>query len=240
MRLVLSISMDRPDASTLEDLYIRQKKSYEEIARRYGVTRTSVKRWMRAAGISARSLSDAGKLRKGKETSEAHKRASRRNASRAREAVTPEGLRRGGLKRRGHEPWNKGKRWNDAQREKIMAIRSSPEYKQKLSDMRKGEKNPGWRGGTSHDRNLRHDWKWKEARKRCYERDNWTCQDCGVKCRNKVRIQAHHLIARRDGGTDDLENLITLCASCHRKRERECVKGVKDTCTSSAHTRVTE
>jgi len=76
-----------------------------------------------------------------------------------------------------------------------------------------------WRGGKDPtDPRLKH-WSWKQARAACYERDNWTCRDCGVKCRNKVRIQAHHIVPRRLGGGDELENLVTLCAGCHRKRE---------------------
>ena len=43
-------------------------------------------------------------------------------------------------------------------------------------------------------------------------RDNYTCQCCGKK---NCRLEVHHIKFRRDGGTDDEENLITLCEDCH-------------------------
>jgi 5-methylcytosine-specific restriction endonuclease McrA len=44
-------------------------------------------------------------------------------------------------------------------------------------------------------------------------RDNYTCQCCGKK---NCRLEVHHIKFRRDGGTDDEENLITLCEECHK------------------------
>lgn len=66
---------------------------------------------------------------------------------------------------------------------------------------------------------------WKARAKECYARDAWTCQECGVHCRNKVKIQAHHVVPRIQGGSDDLDNLITLCASCHTRTERALTQG---------------
>ena len=43
-------------------------------------------------------------------------------------------------------------------------------------------------------------------------RDNYTCQRCGKK---NCRLEVHHIKFRRNGGTDDEENLITLCKECH-------------------------
>ena len=40
----------------------------------------------------------------------------------------------------------------------------------------------------------------------------YTCQCCGKK--NK-RLEVHHIIYRSNNGSDDLENLITLCEDCH-------------------------
>ena len=44
-------------------------------------------------------------------------------------------------------------------------------------------------------------------------RDNYTCQCCGKK---NCRLEVHHIKFRRNGGTDDEENLITLCKDCHK------------------------
>lgn len=44
-------------------------------------------------------------------------------------------------------------------------------------------------------------------------RDNYTCQICGKK---NIRLEVHHIIYRSQGGTDDENNLITLCENCHK------------------------
>ena len=43
-------------------------------------------------------------------------------------------------------------------------------------------------------------------------RDNYTCQCCGKK---NCRLEVHHIKFKSQGGTDDEENLITLCKDCH-------------------------
>ena len=45
-------------------------------------------------------------------------------------------------------------------------------------------------------------------------RDGWRCQDCGI----SQNLQVHHIRLRSRLGGDVEENLITLCASCHRAR----------------------
>lgn len=45
-------------------------------------------------------------------------------------------------------------------------------------------------------------------------RDSYTCQICGAK---NTRLEVHHIVYRSHGGTDDENNLITLCESCHKK-----------------------
>jgi 5-methylcytosine-specific restriction endonuclease McrA len=45
-------------------------------------------------------------------------------------------------------------------------------------------------------------------------RDGWHCQDC----RSANNLQVHHLKSRSQLGNDIMDNLITLCASCHGKR----------------------
>ena len=47
-------------------------------------------------------------------------------------------------------------------------------------------------------------------------RDNHTCQAKGCKCRTGV-MQVHHVVFKRDGGTNAPSNLITLCEACHKK-----------------------
>jgi predicted restriction endonuclease len=50
-------------------------------------------------------------------------------------------------------------------------------------------------------------------RARVLERDGWRCQCCG----SSTNLQVHHLIHRSQLGADELDNLMTLCADCHRR-----------------------
>jgi hypothetical protein len=49
---------------------------------------------------------------------------------------------------------------------------------------------------------------------RVKERDHYTCHNPECGCRS-LRVQAHHIVFRNDGGCDDLSNGITLCPVCH-------------------------
>jgi hypothetical protein len=45
-------------------------------------------------------------------------------------------------------------------------------------------------------------------------RDNYTCQHCKGKTKN-VKLEVHHIVFRRNDGSDEHDNLITLCKTCH-------------------------
>ena len=47
-------------------------------------------------------------------------------------------------------------------------------------------------------------------------RDSWRCQNCGT----AESLHVHHVQARSKLGPDCLENLITLCVSCHESLHR--------------------
>lgn len=61
---------------------------------------------------------------------------------------------------------------------------------------------------------------WTEARRETLERDNYTCQVCGVENESN---HVHHIKPRREfddvSDSNTLDNLITLCNSCHRRCE---------------------
>ena len=46
------------------------------------------------------------------------------------------------------------------------------------------------------------------------ERDNYKCQACKGKKKDK-RLETHHIIFRKNGGTNKPSNLLTLCETCH-------------------------
>lgn len=51
---------------------------------------------------------------------------------------------------------------------------------------------------------------WVAARTAALDRDK-RCRRCG----SQQNMHVHHIVARYDGGTNDLSNLITLCYNCH-------------------------
>jgi len=52
-------------------------------------------------------------------------------------------------------------------------------------------------------------------RQLCFERDNWTCQKCGV----TENLHCHHIdgYAQNKILANDIDNVITLCKSCHKE-----------------------
>lgn len=80
-----------------------------------------------------------------------------------------------------------------------------------------GEDHPWYKQGGRYPLYGRN---WRANRKKARERDNYTCQDCGTtETVLGKHLDVHHLISRAEGGTNDLDNLISLCRSCHAKRE---------------------
>lgn len=45
------------------------------------------------------------------------------------------------------------------------------------------------------------------------ERDAFQCQWCET----EDQLTIHHILERKNGGDEDINNLITLCAPCHRQ-----------------------
>lgn len=213
-----------PGADVLRQLYAEERLPLEAIGRQFGVGRSTVAHWMKRAGIERRTT---GESRTGikLELTEESKERRRRQAAEMRTKVTAEGRARQREKMKGRTPPNKGKKASEETKALMRRQRADPEYRRRASERQKGEKSVHWRGGF--EQRSPRGFEWKARRLECYERDNWTCQDCGVKCvggrgarKDLRRIQAHHIVRRRDGGSDDLTNLVTLCLGCHARRDQ--------------------
>ena len=50
-------------------------------------------------------------------------------------------------------------------------------------------------------------------------RDRYTCQCCRT---TRTNLRVHHVVSKKKGGTDDPDNLITLCHQCHGKVHESC------------------
>ena len=89
-----------------------------------------------------------------------------------------------------------------------------------INSQRSGINSSTWKGGHRH-------WSpgrfgrdkdglsWKAQRLQAWERDNYTCQECG----SKRNLQAHHIrqVALYPDLVYELSNGITLCKTCHRE-----------------------
>jgi len=87
---------------------------------------------------------------------------------------------------------------------------------------RKGDKSPKWRGGKSSEgRRLRNSGEWRKWRTAVFERDNYTCQECGARSNRDIKeiitLHPHHKksFAEYPELRFDVDNGITLCSVCH-------------------------
>ena len=103
---------------------------------------------------------------------------------------------------------------------------------------RKGESHWSWKGGISPIRNkLETTFAYKEWRRKVFERDNYTCQDCGHR---GGYLEAHHkkpfltILHEIDCKMEDkyqyalsyqtlwdISNGITYCVPCHAKHDKQ-------------------
>ena len=84
---------------------------------------------------------------------------------------------------------------------------------------KKGEESHFWKGGiTPLNKKLRTSAKWKRWRKKVFERDNYTCQECGER---GVELHPHHIkpFALYPTLRFIVANGLTLCVKCHRKTD---------------------
>lgn len=77
-----------------------------------------------------------------------------------------------------------------------------------------GRSNPNWRGGISKIRSFSDTYAILKLKEMIKERDNYTCQKCGVKQNGKIHC-VHHIDYNKKN-LDSL-NLITLCRECNSR-----------------------
>ena len=60
-----------------------------------------------------------------------------------------------------------------------------------------------------------------------FKRDNYTCKECGA-TKEEITLHVDHIIPFSQGGTDELDNLQTLCETCNlSKSNKHWVGGIK-------------
>lgn len=108
----------------------------------------------------------------------------------------------------GKEPWNKGRKENRL------------DVLKRQSNAQKGSKSYLWKGGISpKNKTIRHGLEFRLWRKSVFERDNYTCQNCGIQsgCGYKIYLHPHHIL-NFSSYIDlrfEVSNGVTLCNECH-------------------------
>jgi len=118
--------------------------------------------------------------------------------------------------------------------------------REKLSESKSGSNNPSWKGGISSLTNrIRRCFKYRQWLSDIYTRDDFTCQECGIRGGN---LNAHHIksfssilqfyeITTLEEALEceelwNLNNGITFCKKCHRDfhKSKKLIKERKANC----------
>lgn len=81
-------------------------------------------------------------------------------------------------------------------------------HEDRFQNLARGERHYKWKGGVS----------WGFLRRMACERDDYTCQECGH--REPAIMEVDHIKRKADYPelAKDLDNLMTLCPNCHRRK----------------------
>lgn len=61
---------------------------------------------------------------------------------------------------------------------------------------------------------------WQAARRDALQRDCGLCQPCMARGHVTQATQVDHIKPKTEGGTDELDNLQSICAQCHNDKSR--------------------
>ena len=109
----------------------------------------------------------------------------------------------------GRVPWNKGKEGWTKDFENAGF--------QQGNQIQLGKKHHNWQGGKIDNNRGK---EWQVIRKIVLDKYDYTCLHCG----SKGDLDVHHIIPYREVPEHKMENLISLCKSCHVKADRKYSK----------------
>jgi hypothetical protein len=186
----------------LIDLYWEQKLSLSEIGKLYDVDAVTISNRMKEFEIKRRSGSDS---LKGRSITWVDK-ISESNKGRTLDIHTRKKISET-RKRLKFVSWNTG-----------LTKFTNPD---RVTYGMKSEKHWNWKGGISTEQNrFRQSSEYKTWRMSVFKRDNFICQECQQHTRT---LEVHHIILFSESVSHrlDLNNGITLCKSCHRKKHKK-------------------
>lgn len=195
----------------LEKLYYEQKLTYKQIEEKFGLRKGHIYNWFKRYNIKARTKSENSK---GVPKSEKHKKNI--------------GLGNKDKKR----TLEFKKNISDRRKNVPLTQKHKDSLSKTFTGLRTGDKHPMWKGGISKIKNrIRQSFKYKDWRKKVYERDEYTCKKCNNK--NSGGLECHHIITQQEitkiknlktfddfmncSLLWDIDNGITLCKKCHRE-----------------------
>lgn len=172
-------------------------------------------------GIYERVKENSGQFKKGQTPHNKGKKSNKpawNKGKKATKTVWNKGLK-------GLTPWNKGRKETrpevlKRQSDSHCGIKMPPfteEHKRKIGLSNSGEQSFNWKGGiTKQQFKIRNSFDYKEWRRKCLERDNWTCQISKVK---GGKINVHHINNFADNPEliFDINNGITISKELHEK-----------------------
>jgi len=61
----------------------------------------------------------------------------------------------------------------------------------------------------------------EDLKRAVWRRDRYRCQECGIAVAGQrgCKPQTHHMVPRHSSGSEEMENLTTLCLPCHATKE---------------------
>lgn len=77
----------------------------------------------------------------------------------------------------------------------------------------------------------------QNQKKSIRDRDNRSCQNCG---RTNTELHVHHIVPLKDGGSNNPENLATLCKECHNAIHHTDKKAPQRNQTYSSESRASQ
>ncbi len=213
------------DQNWLKEHYIKRNLSTTEVAGLAGVATTTIKKWLRRYGLRKGSgvrtrwtFANEDKLYADRDwlqeryVVEGLDQASIAKLAGVSSHTIRSWIRKHGLQKPmgswtiGKTSWNKGRRYK-------AGWSHTPEMRLRLSEHKKGAKNPQWRSGITRQAvTIRRGV--NELRPQVLERDGYRCRLCGARSR---QLEMHHVIPvwTKPELVVDLDNIATVCRPCH-------------------------
>lgn len=175
-----------------------------------GCNPSTVKEWMEEFNVESRTISEDNKRRYSTMTDDQIK---------AQTTAANEHVRTHGHPNQiGRRGWSTGLTKHDHPSLMSSSIKHMGKNNP-MANMR-GEHHPMWTGGEKY-------WKhkeWFEIREDARKRDGYRCAECGITeeehyILKRQPLQVHHILPYKQCKKHELDNLITLCPSCHSKAD---------------------